>query len=253
MPAEANRVDTATRPQDVRLEYARALLTHLESGDETEARRCLDELTRLRETELFQELGRLTRTLHDALTTFRLNDSLFALAQVEIPDAKERLHYVIQMTEQAASCTLGMIEQARPRCAELRQRAEALGHDWQRFLRREMAVEDFRTFAAQLTAFLPQVAESSGHIHDSLSEVLMAQSFQDLAGQIIKRVITLVEEVEQNLVNLIRLSGQKLTDAATRTARTSDDLGGPQIPGRVSPDAVSGQDEVDTLLSSLGF
>jgi chemotaxis protein CheZ len=77
----------------------------------------------------------------------------------------------------------------------------------------------------------------------------MAQAFQDLTGQIIRRVITLVEEVEQSLINMVRLSGQKVGG----DTRTRVDLEGPQVPGIKSVDAVSGQDEVDDLLSSLGF
>ncbi len=252
MHAETMADGAPTAPREERIACVRALLGHLEAGNETEAGRCLDELTRLRETELFQELGKLTRELHSALTAFRHDDRFAAIVQVDIPDAKERLHYVIQMTEQAASRTLDAVEQTRPRCEELARRAEALGLNWQRFLRRDMRVEDFRAFAAQLGAFLPLVAESAGKIQDSLCEVLMAQTFQDLTGQIIKRVITLVEEVEQNLVNLIRLSGQKLCAAVT-TVKPAGELDGPQIPGRASHDAVSGQDEVDALLSSLGF
>lgn len=245
--------DSAPSPQrDSRIECVRALLGHLEAGNDAEADRCLDELTRLRETELFRELGKLTRELHNALSAFRLDDRFAAIAQVDIPDAKERLHYVIQMTEQAASRTLSVVEQIRPRCKALGEQAEALARDWQRFLRRQMPLEDFRAAADRLNAFLPLVAESTTQIHDSLSEVLMAQTFQDLTGQIIKRVITLVEEVEQNLVNLIRLSGQKLSAAET-AARPAGELDGPQIPGRASHDAVSGQDEVDALLSRLGF
>lgn len=253
MHAETLPDHTPSPRQDPRYECVRALLGHLEAGNEAEAGRCLDELTRLRETELFRELGRLTRELHNALTSFRLDERFATLAQVEIPDAKDRLHYVVQLTEQAASRTLGVVEQARPLCEELGQRAEALARDWQRFLRRDMSLEDFRVLAAQLGQFLPQVSETTGKLYASLGEVLMAQTFQDLTGQIIKRVITLVEELEGNLVKLIRLSGQKLSGAAAEVGQASGRLDGPQIPGRVSPDAVSGQDEVDALLSSLGF
>jgi chemotaxis protein CheZ len=256
MRTEPNAEGVPSTPPavDPRLEQARALVAHLEAGDETGAERCLDALTRLRETQLFQELGKLTRQLHEALNAFRFDERLAAIAAVEIPDAKERLHYVVQMTEQAASRTLAVVEQIRPRCQVLRQEAESLAQAWQRFLRREMSLEDFRALAARLREFLSLVTDSSAQAHDGLGEVLMAQSFQDLTGQIIKRVIQLVEELEQNLVNLIRLCGQGgARERQPGAAATGETLHGPQIPGRAAADAVSSQDEVDDLLSSLGF
>lgn len=232
-----------------RLERARALLGHLEAGNDAEAERLLDEWAGVRESELFRELGKLTRDLHEALNAFRLDARLADIAAVDIPDAKDRLRYVITMTEQSASRTLGAIETCRPLCDELRARGDALARDWQRFLRREMQAAEFRELTRRLAEFLPWVVEGAGRMKGDLSEVLMAQGFQDLTGQIIKRVIALVEEVERNLVNLIRLTGSKSGDAQAKAGA----LEGPQVPGRQSADAVSGQDEVDELLSSLGF
>lgn len=232
-----------------RLDRARALVGHLEAGNQSEAERILDEWARVRESELFQELGRLTRDLHEALNAFRLDARLADIAAVDIPDAKDRLKYVITMTEQSASRTLGAIETCRPLCDELRERAGKLEGDWQRFLRRDMEAAEFRDLTRRLAEFLPWVVAGAARMKSDLSDVLMAQGFQDLTGQIIKRVIALVEEVERNLVNLIRLTGPRQGEAPAQPGA----LEGPQVPGRQSPDAVSGQDEVDTLLSSLGF
>jgi len=239
---------------DPRRAHARALLAHIESGNHTEADRVLDELTRLRETALFQELGKLTRDLHDALNAFRLDTRLSDLTTVDIPDAKERLHYVISMTDQAANRTLSAIEESTPICEQLRERAGQLHASWERFMRRDMQAEEFRALARQMHEFLPWVEGSAQTVQHNISEILMAQSFQDLTGQIIKRVIGLVEEVEQNLVNLIRLSGQKAPhDPNAAAAERKDVLEGPQIAGKESSDAVTNQDDVDALLSSLGF
>jgi chemotaxis protein CheZ len=84
----------------------------------------------------------------------------------------------------------------------------------------------------------------------------MAQSFQDLTGQIIKRVITLVDDVEASLVNLVKLSSSQIAESSSDDSKQKSDkskLEGPQIPGKETDGAVSGQDEVDDLLSSLGF
>ena len=236
---------------DRRLALAKELVQSLEGGDGPGSGRILDELTKLRESELFQELGKLTRELHEALNAFRYDDRLNNLVSVDIPDAKERLNYVISMTEQAASRTLSAVEESRPVCGALVSRAASLQQEWQRFMRREMEAAEFRDLCKRLLEFLSWIGASVPRVDADLSEVLMAQGFQDLTGQIIRRVITLVEDVEHNLVNLVRLSGQKMSSVAP--ASDAEKLDGPQVPGKTGADAVSGQDEVDSLLSSLGF
>jgi chemotaxis protein CheZ len=236
---------------DPRLEQARALLAHLEAGNDPSATAALDALTRLREGQLFHELGKLTRDLHDALNAFRFDARFAQIANEEIPDAKERLYHVVRMTEEAATRTLARVEESQPVCETIKQRAAALGSDWDRFCRREMEVEEFRRLSRELGEFFAWTGTNIARVHDGLSDVLLAQSFQDLTGQIIKRVITLVEEVEGNLVNLIRLSGARLAPAGEPDA--AERLEGPQIPGREQAGAVKSQDEVDSLLSSLGF
>ena len=89
-------------------------------------------------------------------------------------------------------------------------------------------------------------------MHASLSEVLMAQDYQDLTGQIIRKVITLVQNVEQKLVKLVRITGNKLDDSKGATDDKKE-LSGPAIPGLDQGDQVTNQDDVDDLLSSLGF
>ena len=241
------------------LAQARALVTHLEAGEEAKAREVLDELTRMRESDLFRELGRLTRELHEALKSFQLDARLAEFAEKEIPDAKERLNHVIAMTEQAAHRTLDLVERSLPVTETLARDASAMSEGWRRFRAREMDVEAFRALARELDVFLPRVAKDAEQLRANLTEVLMAQDFQDLTGQIIRRVITLVQEVEANLVELVRISGQRLKassaakdDGASADQRTRP--GGPHVPGLGDgADVVLGQDEVDDLLASLGF
>ena len=249
MPMDMNVSPVA---EDARLALAKELVQKLEAGDEFRAGQILDELTKLRESQLFHELGKLTRELHEALNAFRLDERLANLANVDIPDAKERLNYVIAMTEQSATRTLSAVEESKPICGELVSRSGTLHRDWQRFMRREMQAAEFRDLCKRLIEFLSWIGSSVPRVDSHLSDVLMAQGFQDLTGQIIRRVITLVDDVEQNLVNLIRLTGQKISPAET-SSPDPDRLDGPRIPGKKNSDAVSGQDEVDTLLSSLGF
>ena len=92
-------------------------------------------------------------------------------------------------------------------------------------------------------------------LRENLSEALIAQEFQDLTGQTVRRVITLVEEVEMGLVQIIKIAGKSMKSSDTNAAPGSNEneLAGPQIPEHLDSDAVANQDEVDDLLSSLGF
>lgn len=233
------------------LNRARQLVEHLESGNVDAATGVLDELTLLRESELFKEVGKLTRQVHDALVNFEFDETVQSLASCDISDAKERLNYVITMTSQSANRTLNAVEEAFPPCERMAEEACRLNEEWQRFMRREMNVDDFRLISRDIGAFLADTEQSVSRLKDNLNEVLMAQEFQDLTGQIINRVIRLVEDVESGLVRLIRITGS--AKAQSTSESQEDYLAGPQVPTIMSSSAVNSQDEVDDLLSSLGF
>ncbi|NOX09877.1 MAG: protein phosphatase CheZ [Gammaproteobacteria bacterium] len=256
------------------LTRAQALVASIEAGDGDTATELLEELSRQSESELFNELGRLTRELHDALSGFQIDSSIKQLTESDIPDAKERLNHVIGLTEEAADKTLTAVETALPLTEDLEKKAAEFKTKWQRFRNKDMDVEDFREMSRGLDSFLDQIGPKTTSIHGHLSDILMAQGFQDLTGQIIRRVITLVKDVEDNLVDLIRISGQRIkpiVDAADEinlgpadvanndkkdNKKEEESVGafGPHVPGvdNVS-EIVSGQDDVDDLLSSLGF
>ncbi len=244
------------------LDSARELVAELESGNAVAAEQLIEELGRIREQTLFQELGKMTRQLHESLNSFALDSRMQALAESDIPDAKARLNHVIDMTEESANRTLTAVEGTLPIAEELQSSANALHEKWGRFRNKDMNVDEFRSMSREIDAFLDATRDNADQIHGNLSEVMMAQGFQDLTGQIIRRVITLVQEVEDNLVGLIRLSGG-LTPATeggktvSSQAKNKDDVMGgvgPQVPGvGDASGSVSDQDEVDDLLSSLGF
>jgi chemotaxis protein CheZ len=235
-----------------RLDQARDLVRHLEAGDADKADAVVQAMVAVKETHLFQELGRLTRELHEAINGFLLDERLEQLARQEIPDATERLRYVISMTEESANTTLAAVEASLPLVDDLQRRAAKLGQDWSRFRGRELPVEEFRVLVAELAEFLGAVGSNGERLHGKLSEVLMAQGFQDLTGQIIRKVIGLVQNVEDKLVDIIRLSGQRINRPDRKPAEQLTKHG-PSVPGVDTAEAVQGQDEVDDLLSSLGF
>ncbi len=239
-----------------RLAQARAIVAALERGDEVEADRILDEIGRLRENQLFQEVCRLTRQLHDALVGFMADSKLVELTENDIPNARQRLRHVITLTEQAATTTLNAVDAILPRVAALSARLKTLTTQWQRFLQREMPYQEFKELSRAITVFLGDLNEEMNLLQGQLNEVLMAQSFQDLTGQIIRRVIDLVQQAEDSLIELIRFSGRQGSIQRAPLAGQADQsemaAGGPVVPG-LDQTAIASQDEVDDLLSSLGF
>jgi len=236
-----------------RLEKARALVASLEAGNEDEADRLIDALSLASgEDELFLEVGRLTRELHDAINGFLLDARINDMTSVEIPDAKERLKYVITMTQQSADRTLTAVENSLPLVEVMEKRAAALSEEWNKLRMRMLNKDEFKGLSDDLADFLLHTQEDAKALHSSLSEVLMAQDFQDLTGQIIRKVIDLVHDVEEKLVKLVRITGSKL-DEGKAPEQEKEALAGPAIPGLDHGDQVTSQDDVDDLLSSLGF
>ena len=238
------------------LEQARELVCLLEAGRNEDAEQVLNELTHIYETEIFQELGKLTRELHDTLSGFQVDSRMTDIMEHELPDAKERLDYVIRMTDQAAHKTLNAVEASIPLCDEMVGATGEISDKWRKFLARDMSAEQFREMAREISTFLDSTTARATALRESLNEILIAQDYQDLTGQTIRRVIALVQDVQDNLVNFIKLSSRRGGNGAAASAATVKPAGGlqgPQIPGREDSDAMKSQDEVDDLLSSLGF
>ena len=253
------------------LARAQALAEHIQQGNDDEVHRLLDEISRGREHMLFQELGKLTREFHEALNSFRLDSRVSQLAQENIPDAKQRLNYVIVMTEQAATRTLNAVEESLPLCEGISAQAKTLREQWLRFTQRTLTATDFRNLSRNIDSFLETASADSDHIRENLSDVLMAQDYQDITGQILQRVIRLVNEMEEHLVRLVRGSsahrpGEVFSRSSESGAEagaemmgaesTSEEVGthGPHVPGTApEEEVIHNQDDVDALLSSLGF
>ena len=247
--------DLNEQKDDDALAQAEELLLEMHRGNEAQVANLLQLVSNAREDVLFREVGKMTRQLHNSLESFRQDSRIDALAEHEIPDARARLSYVIEMTQQSADRTLNAVEETLPMADHIAERAAELRDTWKKFRRRELSVDQFRDLSGSIEQFLGDIEHESSVMKTNLTEVLMAQDFQDLTGQIIKRVITLVEEVEGNLVELIRLTGmQQVTEQKGK--HDAIEAEGPQVPGTSSTkavDVVNGQDEVDDLLSSLGF
>ncbi len=229
-----------------------ALAGALAAGDDVRFLEELDALVQRRELALFGELRKLTSDLQSALDRFKLDPRLLTLAEKEVPDARHRLDHVLKLTDEAAHRTLDLVEQAAPLAERTAREAADIVELWQRFRARSIAVDEFQRMVERMDVFLDATRKDMDTVRSNLSEVLLAQGFQDLSGQIIRGVMKLVTELEVALADLIRLSragprsGQPLSDETHRGF-------GPAVPGVDHGPAVSGQDDVDALLSGLGM
>ncbi|MFT6431920.1 MAG: chemotaxis protein CheZ [Halopseudomonas sp.] len=242
---------------------AKQLVDYLEQGQFGEAILVIQAINQARDRGLYHEVGLLTRALHNSIVNFQL-DTTHALEDdadtTRISDASDRLDYVVKLTDKAANRTMDLVDSSAPIVANIGQEAAALRGDWDRLQRREMAAGEFRDLYKRVGEFLQKTESSTAEVSGQLNEIVMAQDYQDLTGQVIKQVITLVHDVEESLLNLVRMAGQvdrmvgiEHKKDIPEAKKVSSRGEGPQIHADKKGDVVSGQDEVDDLLSSLGF
>lgn len=248
---------------------ATLLSEKLQSDNYEEASELINNLMDSRDKHIFQSVGKLTRGLHDAIVNFNVDgDRKCDIQQAvdnecELNDASSRLEYVIDLTQNAADKTMDMVEACTPISNELNKEAVALKQEWARLKNREMTADEFRELYQRLDVFFEHLDVSTNKLDENLQNIILEQGFQDLTGQVLKKVIGLVGEVEANLVSLVRIAGQ-VEDVVgieeTKQDASSDEKAGPDIAGEgpqhkasQREDVVSGQDDVDDLLSSLGF
>ncbi|MGC8119384.1 protein phosphatase CheZ [Marinobacter sp. VGCF2001] len=236
------------------------LVENVNAGNYAEAMTLINELGEVRDQSLYREVGRLTRSLHEAIRNFQIDprnaEQKEALSKMS--DASDRLAYVVQMTGQAANRTMDLVEESMPVAHAMRDEAVVLRDEWQRLRRREMEPAEFRELYGRIDKFFVSLSSDSDNLYQNLSEILLAQDFQDLTGQVIQKVTALVKEVEDNLLSLVVMASHvdQLTGTVHQIEENEESAEkgvGPQIKAEEREDVVSGQDDVDDLLSSLGF
>lgn len=151
----------------------------------------------------------LTRDLHEALKNFQIDERFSEIATDEIPDARERLHYVIQKTEVAANKTMDAVDRCMPIADKLHESLLLIRPEWNGLMNGRIELMHFKSLCHRIDDLLSQVEGDSSELRGELTEILMAQDFQDLTGQIIKRVINLVNEVEKRLVEILTVLAQR--------------------------------------------
>ncbi|MGL5285124.1 chemotaxis phosphatase, CheZ [Aeromonas sp. RU39B] len=245
---------TAKTGAIITLEQARMLVAYLEQDEFGKADELLAEVCVPNANTLFEKVGQLTRQLHDSLQEFRLDPRIPVMATHEIPDARENLTYVIDMTDKAANRTMDAVEASLPIADRLNDSIQSVLPGWQALMTRELNVGQFKVLCHQLDDFLKSSEVDADTLRKLLTEILMAQDFQDLTGQMIRRVIKLVQEVEVKLVEMLTMFGDVApAEVPKPTLRNTIEAEGPIINTEHRDDVVNGQDDVDDLLSSLGF
>lgn len=197
---------------------------------------------------VFNRLGHMARQLHDSLRELGV-DKLLEDSARQIPDARQRLAYIAKMTEKAASRVLNATDIARPLQDGLIKRSEGLSSRWQKMFANQLSVEEFKALATDTRGYFDQAPASMKMTNEQLTEIMMAQDFQDLTGQVIKKVVDLVQGLETQLLNLL-----VETIPEQRKVVASDGLlNGPVVSTAGRTDIVEDQSQVDSLLESLGF
>ncbi len=197
--------------------------------------------------DVHQQIGALTRQLHDSLAGLGLTEKVKDWAG-ELPDAKSRLSYIAKLTGEAAEKVLNKVDQAKARNDHMAAETRRIGA----LIKQDPAAA---VASGLVTNFVSDVEQSSKTIDNHLTEIMMAQDFHDLTGQVIAKVVHLAATIEEQLVQLLIQTAP--ADAAVKVAAVHGEyvpaLDGPVVNPQGNPDVVTDQSQVDDLLASLGF
>ncbi|MBX9917879.1 MAG: protein phosphatase CheZ [Nitrosomonas sp.] len=202
--------------------------------------------------KVIDQIGQLTRNLHDSLRELGYDKRLQAIAS-EVPEAQDKLSYIATKTEQAAERTLNATEIAMPIQEKISADAIHLSEQWKQAFETHQTnpdTEKFKLLLIDTLQYLDKIPEQTSATNTQLMEIMMAQDFQDLTGQVIKKVTNMVQSLEKDLIDLLLANVP-----AKKNIIVADEglLNGPVTNPEKRNDVVCNQDQVDDLLASLGF
>jgi len=197
--------------------------------------------------QLVNRIGHLTRQMREGMRELGL-DTGIARATEAIPDARDRLGYIAQMTERAADRALNAVDFAQPIQDKLSREAKALTLRWDVWFATPLELDQARDLVVDTRSYLSDVPQQAAATNSQLTEIMMAQDFQDLTGQVIIKMMDVIKDMETQLLQLLvdNVPPDKRAEASTSL------LNGPQT-RTGHTDAVDNQSQVDDLLASLGF
>ncbi len=228
------------------LEDIKEFMVCLSEGNVERAQEILLKLSESSHPGLYREIGSLARELHDSLRDFvrAMDPALREIVEDKIPDSGNRLEHIIKLTESAANTTLDHVEALQKRNDENRARLQTI----------QAAIDGLHAIGEHaqekletVRTSVDQLVEASQKSHEDLIQILTAQDYQDLTGQIIMKIIALLEDLESKLIQLITKFGVKVE----KTQKVSDELYGPAH--EQMEEALHSQSDVDALLAEFGF
>jgi chemotaxis protein CheZ len=199
---------------------------------------------------MFERLGSCVRMLHDSLRELGYDRAL-SDASTQIVDAQDRLEYVATLTEQAANKVLNTLDDGMPEQDQLSRQAKDMETRWDQLFAGELSIDQFKALAGDSRQFAQFVAAATEKEKARLLDIMMAQDFQDITGQLIKKVVIITKAVESELAQILRDNAP----AETREKLAQKQAAAPQplMQGPSVPDVALDQDNVDDLLAELGF
>lgn len=198
---------------------------------------------------IFSRIGHLTRQLRTSMSSLGLDRAIMDAAEA-IPDTRDRLNYIVNKTSQAAERALTCVEEARPLQDRLNEQASHLTGRWNEWFSEPIELPIARDLVSDTRDFLHEVPALTSQTNAQLMEIMMAQDFQDLTGQVIQRMMHLIESIEKELIQVLveNMSGMTVTSENELESLKN----GPQI-DHGQTGVVATQDQVDDLLADLGF
>ena len=191
--------------------------------------------------EVFQQIGSITRLLHDTMSQLGVMPKL-QIATDGLPDARSRLTYIATKTAEAANKVLNSVDQAKADHAYISEATRAIAA--------AIVADPVRAVASgAVMNFVQDVEARTARIDNHLTDIMMAQDFHDLTGQVVAKVVTLANDLEDSLVKLL----VQVVPPEHREKVESSTLHGPVVNAAGRTDVVANQGEVDDLLASLGF
>jgi chemotaxis protein CheZ len=196
--------------------------------------------------DLYAQVGRCTRHLHDAMRELGYDQSLMH-STTEISSARDRLEYVADLTEKAAVKVLNAVDEGMPEEDKLLKESKTLTESWDRMFKGKLSVEEFKALAEQSRQFALLAAQTAERQKARMMEIMMAQDFQDITGQIIKKIVSITQAHENELMKILR------ENAPEQLSQRQDDKPVDLLQGPDVPRNALAQDDVDNLLADLGF
>lgn len=237
----------------ISLEQARELVSALEQGNIVDANMLFETAAQSLQTELFEGVGALTRQFHDSFTEMKMDESFSSIVNVSLPDAKERLQYVMEMTADAANKTMDAVDDCIPLAQKHHETVQNILPSWKRLKDCKIKVDEFKLLREKLDNYFDESIQDAEALNVKLNDIVLTQGYQDLTGQVLQKISEMMKNVEENLIGLLKLFGQYELKKPIERIDNCIEGDGPVVPASKKHDVVSGQDDVDDLLSSLGF